>query len=322
MKKRFFIVTDNINKIKIKGMCMKTKILVVFSALFLNALLNINTIRAGEVFYYNMDGGKISYTEVLDKILLRLDTTETANKEDFNNLINSISTNLSCIKFDKNGGDYRTAIVSSRNGEAIHQSILEQLKANDMVISVAYMLQGSTRLIGIINEINVRLKAEVNQEQFNQLLLQNDCRIVRKFVYTEDQYLISISETSELTAFQMSVLFYETGLFEWAEPNFAYPYAYDDPTSMPGSSHPQTQLFQNYPNPFKEQTVIKFNPTDKSNSAEIYIFDLSGKLLYRYLADDSGYVVIDASIYSPGIYIYSLVIDGKQVEQRKMLKQK
>jgi hypothetical protein len=38
-------------------------------------------------------------------------------------------------------------------------------------------------------------------------------------------------------------------------------------------------LYQNTPNPFKEQTVIRFSLADDAQDAAICIFDMTGKIL-------------------------------------------
>lgn len=40
-------------------------------------------------------------------------------------------------------------------------------------------------------------------------------------------------------------------------------------------------LYQNTPNPFKEQTVIRFSLADDARDAAICIFDMTGKILKK-----------------------------------------
>jgi hypothetical protein len=54
-------------------------------------------------------------------------------------------------------------------------------------------------------------------------------------------------------------------------------------------------------------------------TADILIFDLTGKLLKTLPATGSGSVFLKGSDLKAGIYSYTLVIDGAIVDTKKML---
>lgn len=80
-------------------------------------------------------------------------------------------------------------------------------------------------------------------------------------------------------------------------------------------------MSQNVPNPFDESCVISLNIPQEAKNATIYIFDLSGKQLKSYIVDERGEtnVMLSASDYQAGMFVYSLVIDGVVVSTRKMM---
>jgi hypothetical protein len=78
-------------------------------------------------------------------------------------------------------------------------------------------------------------------------------------------------------------------------------------------------LYQNTPNPFTENTEIRYQLPENTKTAEIYIFDLQGKLIKTYAADTSGAVLVKGSDLQAGIYSYTLVADGRQVDTKKMI---
>lgn len=80
-------------------------------------------------------------------------------------------------------------------------------------------------------------------------------------------------------------------------------------------------MSQNVPNPFDESCVISLNIPQEAKNATIYIFDLSGKQLKSYIVDERGKtnVMLSASDYQAGMFVYSLVIDGVVVSTRKMM---
>jgi hypothetical protein len=82
---------------------------------------------------------------------------------------------------------------------------------------------------------------------------------------------------------------------------------------------PQGVLYQNSPNPWKETTEIRYTLPGDVKTADILIFDLTGKLLKTLPATGSGSVFLKGSDLKAGIYSYTLVIDGAIVDTKKML---
>ncbi|MEO6556250.1 MAG: tail fiber domain-containing protein [Ferruginibacter sp.] len=84
------------------------------------------------------------------------------------------------------------------------------------------------------------------------------------------------------------------------------------------------QLLNADPNPFSESTMIRWNiPTDYAN-AVIYFYDNSGNKIDTYTVNSkgAGELQIFGSSLSSGIYTYSLVVDGKVVDSKKLVKTK
>ena len=80
------------------------------------------------------------------------------------------------------------------------------------------------------------------------------------------------------------------------------------------------KLYQNTPNPFTERTVIRFSLPDDAINAYIYIFDLSGKMLRQIPINSSMQsVTVNGSELSAGIYLYSLLIKGQEIDTKKMI---
>ena len=81
-------------------------------------------------------------------------------------------------------------------------------------------------------------------------------------------------------------------------------------------------LSQNYPNPFNSQTKIKYTLAQPGN-VEIKIFDLQGKQIDYIsggLQQQGVYVTgLNADNYSSGIYFYSLLVNGKCIDTKRMV---
>lgn len=83
-----------------------------------------------------------------------------------------------------------------------------------------------------------------------------------------------------------------------------------------------TILHQNKPNPFTETTVIEYK-IDNANftSASIIIFNLNGKHLKDYKIKQAGKnkLSIDAGELNAGMYIYTLIVNGQEIDTKRMI---
>ena len=82
------------------------------------------------------------------------------------------------------------------------------------------------------------------------------------------------------------------------------------------------RLFENQPNPFTENTEIYFFIPEESHSAFISIYDMSGNQTMKFdVSMPKGYssITIEGNKLQKGTYIYSLVVDGKEVDSKKMV---
>lgn len=80
-------------------------------------------------------------------------------------------------------------------------------------------------------------------------------------------------------------------------------------------------LDQNIPNPFSNETVIKYTlPTTVSN-ASMVVYDLSGKQVASFPLTEKGTssITITSEKLAAGIYIYSIMADGKIADSKRMV---
>jgi hypothetical protein len=82
-------------------------------------------------------------------------------------------------------------------------------------------------------------------------------------------------------------------------------------------------LDQNVPNPFAEQTTINYFLPDNVSKAQMLFYNADGKLIQsiELAQKGKGSVNVFAQDLSNGIYTYTLVVDGKIFETKKMVKQ-
>lgn len=81
------------------------------------------------------------------------------------------------------------------------------------------------------------------------------------------------------------------------------------------------KLFQNNPNPFSQNTEVKcIIPNDVKN-VELFIYDMQGIQIKKISISGKGEVntIIQGSELKAGMYMYALIIDGKEIDTKRMI---
>ena len=91
-------------------------------------------------------------------------------------------------------------------------------------------------------------------------------------------------------------------------------------TGVEQSLTSKNKLYQNTPNPFKEQTTIRFSLADDAKDAAICIFDMTGKTIKK-LPVSSGMESVSFGGYEigEGMFLYSLNVNGQEIDTKKMI---
>lgn len=82
-----------------------------------------------------------------------------------------------------------------------------------------------------------------------------------------------------------------------------------------------SSLSQNIPNPFSENTEINYNLIDGVQKGVLYVFDMQGNMLKTFdnLKAGNGKIQINGGEFKPGMYLYSLIADGKEIDTKRMI---
>ena len=80
-------------------------------------------------------------------------------------------------------------------------------------------------------------------------------------------------------------------------------------------------LFQNAPNPFTKTTIIRYRLHAGVRNASIMIFTIEGAFLKTIpgLDPQKGETRLSGNEMKPGIYLYSLICDGMEVDTKRMI---
>ena len=92
-------------------------------------------------------------------------------------------------------------------------------------------------------------------------------------------------------------------------------------TSLADAETDILSLDQNEPNPFSETTSIGVKVPESVKTANIFIYDMSGKEIKRMAIAARGKtrVSVAGSDLTSGMYLYSLIADGKVVSTKRMI---
>jgi hypothetical protein len=126
---------------------------------------------------------------------------------------------------------------------------------------------------------------------------------------------------SEFTLGDVVRIYYDNPIqFGVDEFTFTAPAAVDTLKGLPYAS--TYKLFQNFPNPFNPVTKIRFHIPEDGN-VKLDVYDILGqrvaKLINSELAKDSYEILFDGKNLASGVYIYTLNVNNKFFDAKKML---
>lgn len=92
-------------------------------------------------------------------------------------------------------------------------------------------------------------------------------------------------------------------------------------TNIRNIQEEQTYLLQNLPNPTSGTTTISYCVPENSNSAELCICELSGKMLknINLTSGTKSSVTVSTDDLASGVYLYTLIVDGEVCASKRMI---
>lgn len=81
-------------------------------------------------------------------------------------------------------------------------------------------------------------------------------------------------------------------------------------------------LYQNEPNPFREETTIKYYLSSDVKYAMVNIYDMQGTQIRSFKLHNAmgkSEIKVDASSLKSGIYFYALIVDDKEIDMKRMM---
>jgi hypothetical protein len=80
-------------------------------------------------------------------------------------------------------------------------------------------------------------------------------------------------------------------------------------------------LYQNQPNPFSEKTTIAYSINGSMSNASVLVFDMQGTLkkTFPITKAGKGEITILGNELKAGMYLYSLIVDNKEIDTKRMI---
>ncbi len=199
----------------------------------------------------------------------------------------------------------------SQELEQVFPEMVEQVeeKFGDRTINDFRLLNLSdlpVHLVRAMQELNTKVEAVstegmVSREEFEALQAKNDRleKLVEQLIANQRQFEGDLQQC----CFEHSVVTSE-----------------ERPVTSGLTDAPK--LEQNIPNPFNENTTIRYYLPNGTRTASIVIADLNGVQLKSFdLGGTRGFgqVLISGGAFAAGTYIYTLTVNGKQVDSKRMV---
>jgi hypothetical protein len=174
---------------------------------------------------------------------------------------------------------------------------------------------GKTKQVSMYDE-----KSDLFQNKHYGLIAQELKEVYPDLVYSDAEGKLSVNYT-ELVPLLIESIKELNEKIERLENNPSLLRSSEQTASGIESSLRQPALYQNAPNPFSQSTQIKFYLPESVKTASLNIYDLQGKQLKQIDVATRGesFLPITGSALKAGIYLYSLIADGQEVDVKRMI---
>jgi len=154
------------------------------------------------------------------------------------------------------------------------------------------------------------------------LVAQELQEVYPDLVYENDNGYLSINYTELIPILIQSIKELNAKVELLSSPSVRQARGLDtEATEIDSSIANMAGMDQNVPNPFSGKTDIAIYLPETATKAVLYIYDLSGKQVEQHDIQGRGNTVmtIHADKMEAGMYIYSLIADGKVVATKRMI---
>ena len=295
---------------------------------------DIDTVTTLRIFgdSINASAGRITFGDSAYVAIGEKGTTNTnklwlygKNGVYFNAWLNNIHTAIAYFDTEiDNNFHFNNNVISS--GVFIHsderykeniEPVGEVLASLKNLEPVTYKLKGEGNFKGHQNNAN-------NDSERYGFIAQNVQEVFPELVHTDGNGYLSVDYIGLIPILVQSINELRAELAELKgenqedAPMLATQQAAQDELE---SSLGTAKLYQNAPNPWSSETVIRYCLPQSVVRADIYIYDMQGAQLKSIPAQGRGesQVTLTARDLKAGMYLYALVADGNLIDSKQMI---
>ena len=173
----------------------------------------------GQNFFMYVDGKKHSYEFSTTKILVKSNMLNAAGIKNIMQA-NKMNTVESIITLDEG-----LFLINTKNENK--ESTLELVNHWNTMENVSYSSEilideNGNEIGGVTNQVLVRLKPETDYSLLLHSLIPYNVRDINPCKFDERTYSVTVNKNSEKSSMQVANELFETGLFDYAEPNLVH----------------------------------------------------------------------------------------------------
>jgi len=206
----------------------------------------------------------------------------------------------------------------------------QNLSTNARICTDSIFEHTRQRTPELTREIFDQMQSEQSRQRLG-LIAQEVEKVFPELVRTQEDGLKSVFYSEMIPVLieaireqQMQIQHLQRQLDDIHNPGILRPFsteAFDELITSTADETRNAVLHQNVPNPFSQSTQIGFYLPESVRSASLIIFDMQGKQLMQIQLTQRGEGVefIQGSQLAPGIYLYALIADGREVDVKRMI---
>ena len=178
--------------------------------------------------------------------------------------------------------------------EAVSHDVIEDFYSLNQTDFIPYIVAGIQELNAIIKEQQARIEEQESKIE-------------------ELQTLVLASEETTASAHRQNNHKTAANVGASTQDNVV--------SAAPSATINENKLWSNTPNPFKQETHIRYALTNNVQNAQLCIYNLNGEQIACHRLSNRGQndFTLRAGSLRPGIYLYSLIADGNVVDTHRMV---
>jgi hypothetical protein len=212
--------------------------------------------------------------------------------------------------------EYKLDVVGIVRSPYFLKSSDRKLKSN--IEPIETPLEKVLKLNGV--SYNLNIKIDVNNRKHFGFIAQDLKEVIPEIVFEDSKGTLSVDYMAIIPYLVEAIKLQNK---EISELKLRLKLANPENQSLNTNSEVinSCKLYQNNPNPFDNSTQIKSIINENIKNAYLYIYDMNGMQKQKITITQRGITTTDISANSlkAGMYFYSLICDGQEVDTKKMI---